>query len=730
MEGKLRGVIEKALFGIGLAFLGCYPSIAEEQSCDLSPVERTLTNATLGGYSVKSIEMSFEDTTVYLPAGDGTLIDKSVALPSIMVRVDASSHPNRVLDTIKSIASGISDVDHTEHLRSISTSGGALNLVGDVDVEKWIKTVGFECRWKSEWWGGYPECRRTIWKTRLFSHSFEWRSSSRLTTFPLLIPGANPAPSKPVASRNPFDVVTEAQIQTNGHVDTHISNDLERLFVDIVFWFSNALKGTFDKFNMESEIPQLDQNQTLPLDARSFFYPSDKTLVYRDSSRAVGREGYKGLWQIFVDTLDFSADRSGYSSENGLLLNLVYRQDNPKFARRLRENRNPGSSDPVADIFYKPFFCASPESRKKVLEFMDELAKRFEGSNTDQSFAGTEKELRQATAALYGTHKAKEILTKYGWIERDNTAFRGTLPGSSTLQFDRRFFLPWDTLPSFKQFFSLSEKEKNCVDRLARRRSGSILLIRPFDDVGSCMDDKPLSEAQNSILNEIQANRLSQNEVNTVTAADFGAPVENAAYRGWYYCYRNPRMCVGRDQMMWWQQPSTYDGRGGSHKGIDLIGGTFTGATPIFAVTKGRLVFSDRDSGGWGNALIIPFEVDKISYFAVYAHLPASAKSLDGRSVTKGAPIGTTGCSGNSGDGNGNCNSYCFWSGQDRTDEHLHFEILKKTETGNEPVDPVDFLKLTVAKDGRQFRAKCEKIDSLASTYPGAERRLIMNTLR
>jgi murein DD-endopeptidase MepM/ murein hydrolase activator NlpD len=698
---------------------------ADPATCDLSPVERTLTGAKLGSYTISAVAMNFKEMTVYIPTDDGSLFPKSIIRPSLSLDLDASAEPGRIMSIVQNTAAGIpGGFDHSEYLDSVSTNGGALQLQGHIQVTDWFTMKGFECKWHSEWWGGYPECSATTWKTIIWSHPFDWNSNSRINAHSSLLPGTRAAPGIPIASREPFDAVTDALVDSNGSVDKHISNDLERAFADTVFWFASIFEGGyFDKFSLEHGLPELTQNDTLPLDARQYLYPADRTLVYRDGLRLAGKEGYKGLWEIFVDTLQFSDSESGFLRSPGLTLRIVYTQDNPRFAKRLTENRDPNDHQPTADIFAKAFFCSSVDVRNKISDFMDDLQSRLEKRPKIRDFSGDRAALRSRVLANYGTAKAKQFLEKYGWIRASADTYSGQLPGADTLQFDKRIFLPWDTLTSFKSFYDLDKASSSCVDRLARRRSGSLNLIRPFDDVGGCSNGNGVSDVQNTILNAIYSTRLASGETNDVAVGTFSSPVSNPTYRGWYYCYRNPRMCVGNNQIMWWQDASKFNARGGQHKGADLIGGSFQSSMPIYAVVPGKIVFSNKDPSGWGNALIIPFEQSGESYFAVYAHLPAAAKSFDGKAVTAGAPLGTTGCTGNSGDGSGNCNIYCLWSGQTRTDEHLHFAILHKTATGNDPVDPIPLLNITVANDNRQFRVLCEGQVVTAHQQIGASRR-------
>lgn len=690
------------------------------ETCNLAPIERPLTNSRLGSYSypVRSIAIEFLKRDFEIPS-EGTLRRKAVAVPQLRMSLDVTSHPATVVQKVKSLEGQIPGVDSTVHHSQTSVSQQKLRVEGHLTIQKWVSMDGFECKWKSEWWGGYPECSRTVWKTKIFDRDFPWYVDSGLRSSMVFPLDPKPIAPDPVSNRSVFDPVSDVTISSQGSADFSISNDLERFVSDALFWFVSVLtKGDFNNWNLKNEIPEFGiGNDTVPLDAREVLYPANKGLKYRDASDMVGREGYRGLWQIFVDTLNFDQGLSGYrTSGENLLLDLVYVQDNPAFARKLNENRDPNSKTPVMDPFYLPFFCASDEARSKVKDYLEELAKQLEGKDSDVPFTGDRSALKDVVGEKYGTTRSISLLTEHGYVnELSSGLFEGRLPGFDDLWDKKSVILPWDTVDSFTRFFDITGRERDCLTSQFRARNGSENVLKPFQVVKDC--GAGLSAEQNAVVKEA-IGRLESDPTLYATAFDgFVAPVSNPTYRGWYYCYQNPRICVGKNQIYWWQQPSKFNERGGNHKGIDVYGDDGQGATSLFAVTSGRAIFSNRDPNGWGNALLIPFEKDGASYFAVYAHLPATARSFDGKPLKKGDAIGVTGCSGNAGDGAGNCNTYCFWSGQARTDEHLHFEIIKHSTTGNEIIDPVAATGITVSSDSRQFRAKCdEKPKELANS--------------
>jgi Peptidase family M23 len=228
--------------------------------------------------------------------------------------------------------------------------------------------------------------------------------------------------------------------------------------------------------------------------------------------------------------------------------------------------------------------------------------------------------------------------------------------------------------------------ERNCVANLAERRSGNVNKIYPFQSFQQCLATDDFSPQQCALLTALIAQPgFSQSVVASVRYLD---PIAGrSGYRGWYYCYEAPGVCEGQDRIFWVQGPSAFNARDGRMKGVDLhdLPGD-SEQVPIIAAADGILTFADGDTQGWGNALLLPFVQNGSTFIAVYANLPATAKELDGRKVRAGDSLGSSGCSENSGDGIGHCNSFCVVNGFARSDAHLHFEMIK--------VDGVSFSKV------------------------------------
>ncbi|MCJ9720125.1 M23 family metallopeptidase [Agrobacterium sp. SHOUNA12C] len=674
-----------------------------------------MKNAKLAGiYPIPSIAMKFHDTTIAIPARNGITIPYRVSLPEIDIEVDASPVRAVVEQKLQSLSGKLpGGIDSTVRTSGTSIENDKIIVLGDINIQKWISMTGFECKWHSEWWGGYPECSATEWKTRVFDKTFPLHVDTQLSGL-LVSPPRKPLTDVAVSNRTNFDVSTDVVANSSGLVDWHISNDIERFLYDALTWLGSTISARdFNNWNFEDQMPEFNGNEKVNLDARNLLYPNEKALIYRDRAGLVGKEGYKGLWQIFVDTLQYDPAKSGFRlAESAPFYRIViaYTQDNLQFGRRISEN-NDSEVNPISfDPFEYNTFCTKPStagavsSREMISNYMDEIASKLDSVDTAKSFSGNMADLRRKSISLFGTTRAADYALEKGFVKEDNNGIiSGRFPLSSELIDDPSVVMPWDTVETIGKYFDITGRRLACFASNVRKKNRSADRLLPYQEFDICGSE--VSDEQNYVIDE--AARLSS--LTTRTEFDgFVEPVKNASYRGWYYCYQNPRICSGRENIYWWQEPSKYNSRGGRHKGIDLYGGNGQGSTNIYAVTSGTLIFSDHDSKGWGNALLIPFQKDNASYFAVYAHLPSSARSLDGRKINKGDAIGITGCTGNAGDGMGNCNSNCLWSGQKRTDEHLHFEIIKKTDAGNEAVDPVAFGNFSILSDGRSFRVACE----------------------
>jgi len=104
------------------------------------------------------------------------------------------------------------------------------------------------------------------------------------------------------------------------------------------------------------------------------------------------------------------------------------------------------------------------------------------------------------------------------------------------------------------------------------------------------------------------------------------------------------------------------DADGEPHRGIDIAGSV---GDEVVSVSAGLVTFVGFDER-YGHTVVVQHDPELVS---IYAHLQGTDVTF-GQELTKGAPIGTLGCSG-----------VC-------SDPHLHFEFRR----GGEPVDPLRLL--------------------------------------
>lgn len=135
------------------------------------------------------------------------------------------------------------------------------------------------------------------------------------------------------------------------------------------------------------------------------------------------------------------------------------------------------------------------------------------------------------------------------------------------------------------------------------------------------------------------------------------------------------------------------NGQKSHHNGVDLWGGANT--IYIESFSNGKVIFSgpsksrkaDGSLGGFGHHVMIKHIVDGKVYISVYAHMvEGSIKVKVGDRVVTGTVLGKMGATG------------------DVTGKHLHFEITEAKKyvwsaTGKNFVDPIEFIKIHVAKE-------------------------------
>ena len=143
------------------------------------------------------------------------------------------------------------------------------------------------------------------------------------------------------------------------------------------------------------------------------------------------------------------------------------------------------------------------------------------------------------------------------------------------------------------------------------------------------------------------------------------------------------------------------------HNGEDLIGQKYVHAIARGTVIKARasgLRKSNGEPGGFGYYIIIRHLIDGVYYTSLYAHLKkGSFQVKKGSKVWPGSVLAQMGTTGNS------------------TGVHLHLEVRKgKTHgwgaNGAGYYDPIEFLKLHVAKDVVEEVAELPTPDSTKTT--------------
>ena len=654
--------------------------------------------------------MTFKEKSLQVRLSNGQIVLKPIILPTITLQADASAIPNELVTKLRTNMptkiGGIDIVRSSMRATHIPVRDKRIDMAGVVKIEKWWKTNGFDCRWRGKLIGGYLRCERREWKGRLFEKTLQWNGS-------IVFDLEEKVPQTPAdkliysSANNNIEEKTKTVVLDAKGTVKKISNDLESFFIDLLGWFSSAFNGSFDNWNVSSKLGFNSEVSPEVVDSREELYPQEKSFVYYEKEGFVRREGGRGLWQIFVDTLKFDEKVSGFERDKAgrILMNLAYTMDNRAFNKKLSDNNGGKGFDP----FTKPFFCAGDKIRKRVEEYVEKIAGQLEAVTPPETFLGTREELARRAQELFGNSDGASYLIRRGYVRPIGKGrYSGTVPKVDVLRTRPGPILAWDSVDTFSSYFDLGLRERRCLVELANARRGSLERIYPFDDFEICLQGRSITLIQKQILTEIRR-RISPQDLFEVSV--FRPPVRNAKYRGWYYCYRNTRLCAGKDNIYWWQLPSKYGSRGNRHGGLDLIGDDYLGSTKIYAIANGRLSFSAKDKFGWGNALVLPFRIGGVEHFAIYAHLPDDSRYKHNQRVTGGQSMGTTGCTGNSGDGRGNCNTYCEWAGQKRTDEHLHFEVVKLTNGKFEKLDPVSILNLKIHFKNRRFRAPCKRGD-------------------
>ena len=169
-------------------------------------------------------------------------------------------------------------------------------------------------------------------------------------------------------------------------------------------------------------------------------------------------------------------------------------------------------------------------------------------------------------------------------------------------------------------------------------------------------------------------------------------------YRGWYG--------QSNGKSNWKPQSSRWEGRNGKHKGLDLFCHSLT---PLRALTTGNAEYNDtRNPKGWGNFIMLYFNMNGVKYIAVYSHLDAVSKFEGVKKFEVGSQIGTSGCSGNAGV-NGNCHRGFRCSSFLCIEDHLHLEILELKEGGVEKINPLTIFDWNIKFEDDDTNELCSE---------------------
>ena len=488
----------------------------------------------------------------------------------------------------------------------------------------------------------------------------------------------------------------------------------QRLFGGNPKWqFKDWLGRSFEKDSPGPD-PYLFQRQLLNFGTIKDDQPDDSAKSQR------------WLWQSFVAGLVLSDPETQFLIDAGRRKFIsTFKLDYERYITQLNVLGFQGWRPTVFEPLLQRNFCL-PGSRDLFVDFLKRIKEGFEKKepgSKGEVITSRATSLRQTLESHYKFWGAEEYLRSEKLIKRGTSAGEVVVDAPPLSQ----MIAQPGTTPIFGNLWSLGKEqwwtraEARCAARLARARSGTPRRIYPLQSFQSCLSNDSFSAEQWKAINDV----ISKNGVDYQIAPSqtYAGPISGGSeYQGWKYCYRNPSVCMGPQRIMWWQKPSKFDDKTPRHKGIDihdLVGENET--IPLVAVANGTVKFDNSDAAGWGNTLILPFQKEGKSFLAVYAHLPEAAKALDGRLVQTGESLGYAGCSGNAGDGKGNCNTYCVVKGANRSDVHLHFEIIEIGIDGNlKQVDPSKLLGFEIASgdDQRLYWCDSPPVDSLSSNRP------------
>ena len=577
---------------------------------------------------------------------------------------------------------------------SPAITGRNLDLPADFSVKKDASMTGFCC--------SGIECKSCLWTTTLWERKVKYN-----VTFNHSIIAAQNTISSGEMGTSTMAAETAASLSLKA--TGHINNDLntpEGVW-DIVAGLYEAIASIFNGHDQIQFSDYLGMNFTggsYSLGAQQLFSDNLERHAYsQELLRAKLLRSYDAGtdWQLFNSAMVLNGTDSAFIAVNPVMHVTQYTLNISQYLKSL------GTKSLTANLLDWRIFCDRTRASLQN-DYLPSLARKIAGddkkSNMIQptSYRGLKESLAQAYGAG-GTEEFYRRQVKLHGLGAQAKIFslvpkellkniRGVIPAGGSL---------WTTAREQ----SWSRKEATCSYTLALKRTGTVNKVYPLQDFRTCMDSEERGYAQD--IWDLVDRKLGTRDYNAVT--QLVSPVAGAtSYRGWYYCSRNPSVCSGDNRVMWATELSRFGARGNIHKGVDLMSPSKGENINLEAVANGQLIYHNTNPHGWGNALLLPFSYNSKRYIAVYAHLPETAKKLDGVKVIAAQNIGSAGCTGNAGNGLGKCNNYCSVGAFKASDIHLHFELLKDENGLKIGVDPQSVINFAIGTEGDKKLYTCQ----------------------
>lgn len=687
----------------------------EADQCSLAPIIQPLDmSAPAGQVLPDSLEMRFV-VADYPETIGGTTVYAKVVVPSLDLRSDITSFVGAKLVAMEQAIR--EEVDRNKldfagwSVATIEPQGEKLLIKGDITVRKYAKFDWVCCQWFK-----CGRCRKEI---RLFQRTvpFSATITRSIASVPIHIYSKvlQEVGERLRTVTSPADYPTKLDLGATGKTEggTSVLEDLYDFIAGFLEFINERLFGGEAKWQMKDWISQTF-NKDFDGPNPHAFQQSLFTFAHSQQDNAASPRpvSQRWFWQSFVAGLKLNNSRTIFTAVGGKnkftsAFNTSYR-DYTRYLNHL----GLGRGGIVVDYLVYDSFCKLG-GREVLEDFMASLKKEFEKKDTGPKDVEVPRgQLAQEIRKHFGAWGLDEYMKSAQRLSRssDGKSWIMHFPELSAVSSSRTLTAINSNLWAMDAEQGWSRVERRCIDKLALKRSGSLNKIYPSQDFSECLDEpRSLSADQERAIDAVGA----QGEVYTAPAAvGFGPPIAGGSnYRGWYYCYRTSSLCAGKQRIIWTQKESMFSARGGRHGGVDIFDSNGDDENiSIAAVTDGKLIYNNLDPTEWGHALILPFKKQNKSYYAVYAHLPAGAKSMDGKSVKLGDNIGVAGCSGNAGDGKGICNNYCVVNGGGRSDIHLHFETIEIADDGTrKKVDPTAVLNFTPVKNSDVRLYACDQ---------------------